>query len=207
MSCSLSGVMSTGTSNGEPSSCPPSSWNCTSSRCTSRAAASSCANTRSGRQPRAGEGRVPAPAARPPRGPRAPAPRRAPPPPSTHTHRHGRRHPASPRGGERRGRDGAPPRERVVPQLATSPSGVAEGKCRAAPARPGTHDLPWTVRKAHLSPEQGYFLAPLYRWGNRGSERLIFPKVTEKENDRRLNRLQAASSPVGDDLQSQRLLR
>lgn len=66
MSCSLSGVMSTGTSNGEPSSCPPSSWNCTSSRCTSRAAASSCANKRSGRQPRAWEGRVPTPACLPP---------------------------------------------------------------------------------------------------------------------------------------------
>lgn len=55
-SCSLSGVMSTGTSNGEPSSCPPSSWNCTSNRCTSRATASSCASkwggSQSGRPPR-----------------------------------------------------------------------------------------------------------------------------------------------------------
>lgn len=51
-SCSLSGVMSTGTSNGEPSSCPPSSWNCTSSRCTSRVAASSCADKRGGRHSR-----------------------------------------------------------------------------------------------------------------------------------------------------------
>lgn len=49
-SCSLSGVMSTGTSNGEPSSWPPSSWNCTSSRCTSPAAASSCGNKPGGSQ-------------------------------------------------------------------------------------------------------------------------------------------------------------
>lgn len=49
-SCSLSGVMSTGTSNGEPSNWPPSSWNCTSSRCTSPAAASSCGNKPGGSQ-------------------------------------------------------------------------------------------------------------------------------------------------------------
>lgn len=49
-SCSLSGVMSTGTSNGEPSSWPPSSWNCTSSRCTSPAAVSSCGNKPGGSQ-------------------------------------------------------------------------------------------------------------------------------------------------------------
>lgn len=49
-SCSLSGVMSTGTSNGEPSSWPPSSWNCTSSRCTSPDAASSCGNKPGGGQ-------------------------------------------------------------------------------------------------------------------------------------------------------------
>ena len=58
-SCSLSGVMSTGTSNGEPSSCPPSSWNCTSSRCTSRVAASSCADKRGGRHSRGSATRGP----------------------------------------------------------------------------------------------------------------------------------------------------
>lgn len=85
MSCSLSGVMSTGTSNGEPSSCPPSSWNCTSSRCTSRAAASSCANKRSRRQPHGWDRRVPASASLPHGGPAAPEPCRDT-PARTHAH-------------------------------------------------------------------------------------------------------------------------
>lgn len=103
-SCSLSGVMSTGTSNGEPSSCPPSSWNCTSSRCTSHAAASSCAH-KGGGQSRRPTGKPPPP---PPSGPGDPGPER--PAALTHTHlRSSRRHPASPSGGERLRRDGAPP--------------------------------------------------------------------------------------------------
>lgn len=97
-SCSLSGVMSTGTSNGEPNSWPPSSWNCTSSRCTSPAAASSCGNKPGGSQclplPPSGLGT--------PHGdPRVPAL-------CVYTHRHSVRHPASPRGGKARRRDGAP---------------------------------------------------------------------------------------------------
>lgn len=101
--------MSTGTSNGEPSSCPPSSWNCTSSRCTSSPAASSCANKSGRRQPHRGDGKAPTSASLRPRGPGAGArPAAAPRPPFTHTHRYRGCHPASPRAGGRLQRDGAP---------------------------------------------------------------------------------------------------
>lgn len=148
-SCSLSGVMSTGTSNGEPSSCPPSSWNCTSSRCTSRAAASSCAYKRRGGQPRRRAGRPPLP---------LPSELGDPGPERPHSHSltpTAAAAAAIPRshveekdsgGTERR------PRGRAALQPATAPSGVAEGTCHAVPARlrqwahlvPASTAPPWT---------------------------------------------------------------
>lgn len=201
MSCSLSGVMSTGTSNGDPSRCPPSSWNCTSSRCTSRAAASSCANKRNRRQPLGWGGRVPASASLPHPGPAAPHSGREAPPAFTHTHRHRRRHPASPRGRGRLG-DRAP-----QPWAGAAPAGDTALCCcggkvsrRARPPASGT-DSPSThlPLDSSLPPRPSLpepcemqtafclfstgMLAPLYRWGNRGSERLIFPEITETAGD------------------------
>lgn len=198
-SCSLSGVMSTGTSNGEPSSCPPSSWNCTSSRCTSHAAASSCAH-KGGGQSRRPTGKPPPP---PPSGSGDPGPERPRPHSRTPTSAAAA---AIPRphveekdsgGTERR------PRGRAARQPATSPSGVAEGKCHAVsgPAWPWAYLVPtspassWTggrrpiqylpvpcrMQTAFCLCRTG-ILAPLHRWGNQGSEGLTdFPQTQRQE--------------------------
>ena len=151
-SCSLSGVMSTGTSNGEPSSCPPSSWNCTSSRCTSRVAASSCTDKRGGRHSRGSVTRgppLPPPSGLGKAGARA---RPRAPPALTHTHRGRGRHPASPREGGNSGVMERRCRGSAAPQPASLPPGVAAGKCRAppglrhwawAPLVPASAPYPW----------------------------------------------------------------
>ena len=167
-SCSLSGVMSTGTSNGEPSSCPPSSWNCTSSRCTSRVAASSCADKRGGRHSRGSATRgppLPTPSGLGKAGAR---PRPRAPPALTHTRRC-RRHPASPRGGGNSGVMERRCRGSAAPRLAASPPGVAAGKCRAPP---GLRHWAW----AHLVPA-----STPYPWTGGRLRVLVSPRALQDQ--------------------------
>lgn len=165
-SCSLSGVMSTGTSKGEPSSWPPSSWNCTSSRCTSPAAALSCRSKPGGCQSPSvflwpGD---------PTRRPGVPAPR-------AYTYRHRRRHPASPRGGEPRRKDrasrpcrsGQPPAtapSRVRGSQVTPETGITNGVTRWPPSTPSTLSLAgWVL--SHFSQQRFWSIGlrqKLYLW-------------------------------------------